>query len=301
MDNFDESKIEFEPGISIEAVWALAKTVPAVMASACEEACLCSQLLQVQQVRSADVQLDPLLRVDYEFWTTPDQFDAANPERVTYRREHLYVRASVLGSGELFAHGLGPEFGFEEWFNDNTIEGNPEATGLPAEGYAALLQEVTDNHLNAIVEYLVDDEENLPQDIRQPMQQLYSATEKDRRHADKIWAEQESNREAERQLAHPTWDSQSLHFVQHADELTLRLYSPEKQFIWTASVSLLPGADSLSIGLSKGRKVPSPLNYVPVSKVTTKAPCPISPDIAEVVMRELFTSGWLGQQLKNLR
>lgn len=300
MDNFDESKIEFEPDILTEAVRTLAQTVPAVMASACEGVCLCSHLLKVQQVRTTqDAQLDPLLRVDYEFWTTPDQFDAANPECVTYRREHLYIRASVLDSGELFVHGLGLEFGFEEWFNDNTIEGNPDEAGLPTEGYAALLQDVTENHLNAIAEYLVDDKEHLPQGIRQPMQQLYLATKKSRSHADKIWAKQESKREAERQLANPTWDPQSLHFVQHADELTLRLYSPEKQFIWIASVPLLPG--SLFIGLSKGRKVPSPLNYVSVSKVTTKAPCPINPDTAESVMRELFMSGWLAQQLENLK
>lgn len=300
MDNFDESKIEFEPDTLTEAVRTLARTVPAVMASACEGVCLCSHLLKVQQVRTTkNVQSDPLLRVDYEFWTTPDQFDAANPECVTYRREHLYVRASVLDSGELFVHGLGPEFGFEEWFNDNTIEGNSEEAGLPAEGYAALLQDVTENHLNAIAEYLVDDKERLPQGIRQPMQQLYIAAEKARRHTDKIWSEQESKREAECQLANPTWDPQSLHFVQHADELTLRLYSQEKQFIWTASVSLL--SDSRSIRLSKGRKVSSPLNYVSVSKVTTDAPCPISPATAEAVMRELFMSGWLTQQMENLK
>lgn len=301
MGKFDESKIEFEPDIPTDSVRALAQTVPAVMASACEEACLYSQLVQVRQVRTVDVLSDPLLRIDYEFWTTPEKFDPAEPERVMYRREHIYVRANVLESGQLSVRGHGPEFGFEEWFSDDTIEGAPQETELPEEGYAALLREVADNHPDAIAEYLVDDEECMPQDIRQAMQELYSATENARRHADKVWAEQELKREVERRHAQPTWDPQSLHFVQHADVLTLRLYSPEKQFIWTASVTLLPDESSPSIALSKGRKVSSPLNYVPISKATVKAPRPIHPETAEAVLRELFNSDWLSQQLESLK
>lgn len=300
MGNFDESKIVFETDTLPESVRALAQTVPAVMASACEEVRLCSQLLHVQQVRTADALSDPLLRVDYEFWTMPNDFDAAKPERVTYRREHLYVRVSVLKRGELFVCGLGPEYGFEEWFSDKNIVGDPKQTRLPEDGYAAMLQEITENHLNAIADYMVDDEESMPQGISLAMQHLYSATERTRRQANNVIAEQASRREAERQQAQPTWDPTSLHFVWHAEKLTLRLFSPERQFIWTASASPQYGGSNLTIELSKGRKVPSPLNYVPVSKATIKAPCLISPESAESELLELFESGWLSQQLANL-
>jgi len=85
MDNFDEAKIEFEPETPAESIWALAKTVPGVMASALEdETSLTGKLLQVQQVFTADAKQDSLLRVDYEFWTAPVQFDAGNPERVHF-------------------------------------------------------------------------------------------------------------------------------------------------------------------------------------------------------------------------
>lgn len=300
MDNFDESKIEFEFHTPIESVLALSQTVPAVMASASEEACLFSQLLQVQQVRTNDAQSDPLLRIDYEFWTKPDKFEPAKPERVTYRREHLYVRVSVLVNGELFLNGLGPEFSFEAWFQDDLIEGNPETTGLPKEGYVMLLQETTGNHLGAIAEHLVDDEQEVPDDIREDMQRLYYDTEMARRKADKTWEELEIKRDKERQQSKPTWDPHSLHFLQDAEKLILFLHSPERQFIWTASVILLPDGPSSSIKLSKGRKVPSPLNYVAVSKTTIKAPCSINPKTAEAELRDLFTSGWLPQQLERL-
>lgn len=48
-----------------------------------------------------------------------------------------------------------------------------------------------------------------------------------------------------------------------------------------------------SIALSKGKKVPSPLLYVPVSKATVEVPFHITQDNAETTLRELFTSGWL--------
>lgn len=302
MDDFNEEKIEFEPQDPNESVQKLTQTLPGIMASACEdEISLCGKLLKVQQVRSEGAVMDPLLRVDYEFWTKPNQFDAANPELVTYRREHLYVRRGVLENGELFFHGMGPEFCFEQWFQDDFIAGNPDVTALPEEGYAALLQEVTDSNLNAIAEYLVDYESGLPQGIREDMLRLYHGAEIARRQADEDWEEQEARRVAERQLANPTWDPQSLHFVQHTRALTLRLFSLEKQFIWTASVSLLSGDSISSIKLSKGRKVPSPLDYVPVSKATVEAPCPIEYDNAETTLRTLFSSGWLSQQLETLK
>ena len=302
MDDFDEAKIEFEPETPAESIWALAKTVPGVMASTLEdETSLTGKLLQVQQVLTADAKQDSLLRVDYEFWTAPDQFDAGNPERVTYRREHIYVRVSVLSKGELFLRSLGPEFGFEEWFQDDCTEGNPAETRLPQEGYAALLHQVSANHLNAIAEYLVDGEQSPPRGIREDMQHLYNATEIARRQADKAWEKQENRREAERQLSNPKWDPQSLHFIEHDEKLTLRLLSPAREFIWTASVAFPPEGLNSSIALSKGKKVPSPLLYVPVSKATVEVPFHITQDNAETTLRELFTSGWLAHQMEHLK
>ena len=302
MDDFDEAKIEFELQAPNESVQALARAVPYVMASACEdETSLCSKLLKVQQVRSVDVSMDSLLRIDYEFWTSPSQFKAVNPEHVIYRCEHIYVRSSVLMNNEIYVRGMGHEFGFEEWFQDDFIEGTPEETSLPAEGYAALLQEVTHNHLNAIAEFLVDDEESLPQGIHEDMQRLYHSVEMARREADKVWEEQESIREAERQQSNPTWDPLTLQFVQDAEKITLCLYSPERQFNWIASVTLLSNVSSPTIRLSKAKKVPSPLNYVPISQATIKAPHPISQETAEAELRDLFASGWLPLQFESLK
>lgn len=220
---------------------------------------------------------------------------------VTYRREHIYVRVSVLSKGELFLRGLGPEFGLEEWFQDDCTEGNPAETRLPQEGYAALLHQVSANHLNAIAEYLVDGEQTPPRGIREDMQRLYNAAEIARRQADKAWEKQENRREAERQLSNPKWDPQSLHFIEHDEKLTLRLLSPAREFIWTASVAFPPEGLNSSIALSKGNKVPSPLLYVPVSKATVEVPFHITQDNAETTLRELFTSGWLTQQMEHLK
>jgi hypothetical protein len=312
MNSFDESTIGYDYPALDHSVLELARTVPGVMGGACEdEVYLCSNLLNVRKVNAEsaqqsfhygqDVQLvDHIIRVDYEFWTAIPQFDAAAPEHVTHRREHLYVRTSVLARGELFVYGLGPEFGFEEWVNDDTTEGTPEQTGLPEDGYTALLNEISSNHLTAIGEYLVDDEEELPTGIRPAMQKLYLDTAKARKASDKAWAQEEIKREAERQLTNPSLDLKSLQFTRHKDRLILQIHSKERQFIWTMSVQMLEDQHYPLIELSKGKKVPSPLNYVPVSKVIVKSPCLMSSDTAENALRDLLISGWLQQQLDGL-
>jgi hypothetical protein len=313
MNSFDESTIGYDRTAPDDSVLKLANTVPGVMGAACEdELYLCSNLLQVRKVNAEsaqksfnhgqDVQLaDHMIRVDYEFWTARSTFDAAAPEQVTHRREHLYVRTSVLTSGELFVYGLDPEFGFEEWVNDDTTEGTPEQTGLPEEGYTALLREISSKHSTAIGEYLVDDEDDLPTDISPAMQKLYLDTAKARKASDQAWAKEEIKREAERHQTNPSLDLKSLQFTRHKDHLILQIYSKERQFIWTMSVQMLEDQQSPLIELSKGKKVPSPLNYVPVSKVTVKSPCLMSSDTVENALRDLLVSGWLKQQLDGLK
>ena len=301
-DSFDESEINYELFEPNDSIRALAGDVPRIMGNACEgEGYLSSKLLDVRQVCTRSEQTDPILRVDYEFWTASSPFDVSNPERVTYRREHLYVRTRILEEHSFLTHGLRSEYGFEEWFNDDTTEGSPEQTRLPDEGYAVLLECIGSNHFNAISEYLVDDEESIPQGIRADLQKLYSAIAMDRTRSDKTWAQKVKKQERERQLEKPAWDPASLCFTRSTNRATLTIYSPEKQFVWTMSVPLLADKSNPTIELSKGKKVPSPLNYFPVSKATVESPCLMSSETVENALRDLFISGWLSQQLDSLK
>ena len=302
MHSFDESNIDYNPVELDESIRALVKTVPSVMGAACqEETYLCGDLLQVQSVRIKNApSVEPFLRIDYEFWTTPCQFDAANPERVTHRREHIYIRTSVLENKSLFNHGLGQEYGFEEWLNDSTTEGSPEKTRLREEGYTVLLNETANNHRPAIAEHLLDSEGLLPQGIRPAMQKLYYEVDKARKESERAWAVEEEKRELERRQESPTWDLKSLVFTKHSDSLTLRVYSREKQFIWTVTASLLSDQECTLIEVTKGKKVPSPLLYVPIQKTTVQAPYPFKQNNAEKMLRDIVTSDWLSSQLKKL-
>ena len=303
MSTFEESNLTYDSGDLDETLQALAQTVPRAMGAACEdEEYLCGRLLKAKKVRLTDEPaIDPLFRVDYEFWTAPSQFYPSSPERVIYRREHLYVRGSVLASRELYVYGLGPEFGFEKWFNDDWVEGDPTQTALPKDGHAALLEKITCNHLNEIAEFLVDDGECHPQGISNALQKIYYDVEMTRRQADKTGAIKEEKRDIERNQLAPAWDLTTLDFIKNKDGLTLRIFSPEKQFIWTVSVPFSLGEQYPLITLSKGEKVPSPLGYVSIQKITVKCPYAISPESAETMLRDLISSGWVDQQMEQIK
>lgn len=302
MADFDESNIEFVTGALDETTKGLALSVPSVMGAACQdEAFLCGNLLQVRMVREkGGVPDDPLLRVDYEFWTLPDQFDPANPEQVIYRREHIYVRVSVLSDGDLYCVGLGPEYGFEEWNNDLTQEGCAQETNLPEEGYDELLAEINRNHRSSISEHLSFSDETAKAAIHPKMQAIYADIDREIRESERIWAADQEKRERERSQEFPEWNLQSLQCSRLSDSIQLWLFSPLKQFSWTIKVYLSPNETCTDIEVSKKKHVPGPLHYVLTQKFIVKSPYPIDPEEAEKKLMELVSSGWIKSQFEKL-
>jgi len=112
-----------------------------------------------------------MLRVDYEAWALPGDFDVEDPDRVSYRKEHIYVRASVLRDCAVFLYGLGPEYGFDHWEQDIESQGTADEEGLPNEAVPLMVQHIEANFTAAIEDYL--DESAIPKGLPKALQQVY--------------------------------------------------------------------------------------------------------------------------------
>lgn len=183
---FGESKVVYLDATVPDELTLAAADVPSDLGYDSEEGetYLAGTVLQVSWVcddstkRLLEVDLDDdceypatMLRVDYEAWALPGDFDAEAPDRVSYRREHIYVLASVLRDGAVFSYGLGPEYGFDLWEQDDYAQGTADEVGLPKDVISLMVQEIESNFYYQIEDYL--DESSISRSWPKPIQQLY--------------------------------------------------------------------------------------------------------------------------------
>lgn len=116
---------------------------------------------------------DSLIRVDYQSWSAPNEFNPEQPEQVTYRREHAYVRHSVLLAKEVVTYCLGRDFAIEGWENDDEKEGSPEEMQLPPDAREFLQAEIEREQRDCIAEWLDGDVSMIPIGLGAVMQALY--------------------------------------------------------------------------------------------------------------------------------
>lgn len=205
----DESRIDYVDGPNSGSNEDCADSVPSALGYDWdEEKLLDSSVLDVRQVsaRSAAEQFgcdgkefrkgkDCLIRIDYESWAAPKKFDPDAPEHVIYRREHVYVRRSVLLADEVFSYGLGREFDIEHWKRDEEKQGAPEKVQLPPRAREDLQAEIESEQRVEIVEWLDGDVDRIPAGLGEVMQALYEKiAQKTREEQDA--AEQEAQDEA---------------------------------------------------------------------------------------------------------
>ena len=183
----DESKIDYVDEPISGSIKGLGDSVPRALGYDRDaEQLLDSNVLDVRQVsaKSAAEQFglddeefrqgeDSLVRVDYESWSAPNEFDPGAPEQVTYRREHVYVRYSVLDADEVFAYGLGREFNIELWESDEEKQGSPEEVQLPPGARKHLQSEIESEQRVEIAEWLDGDVDRIPAGLGEVMQALY--------------------------------------------------------------------------------------------------------------------------------
>ena len=115
-----------------------------------------------------------MLRLDYEAWALPGDFNAEAPDRLSYRREHIYVRASVLRDEEVYCYGLGPEYGFDHWAQDVCSQGSADEVSLPKDTIPLFVEEIENKFEYKIDEYL--DESPIPKGLFRSLMALYRKT-----------------------------------------------------------------------------------------------------------------------------
>lgn len=208
----DESRIDYvDDGLISDANEDWADSVPSALGYDWdEEKLLDSSVLDVRQVsaRSAAEQFglddkefrkgkDCLIRIDYESWAAPKKIDIEAPEQVVYRREHVYVRHSVLLADEVFSYGLGREFDIEHWERDEEKHGSPEEVQLPPSVRDDLQSEIESEQRVEIAEWLDGDVDRIPAGLGEVMQALYEEIAQETREEQDA-AEQEAQVEAKR-------------------------------------------------------------------------------------------------------
>ena len=207
----DESRIDYVDGPISGARDGWTDSVPSALGYDWDaEQLLSSSVLDIKQVsaRCAAEQfglddeefrqgLDCLIRVDYQSWAAPNEFDPEAPEHVVYRREHVYVRRSVLLAEEVFSYGLGREFDIELWESDEEKEGSPEEVRLPPGAREFLQSEIEREQREGIAEWLDGDVDNIPAGLGEAMQALYEEIAQETRQAQDA-AEQEAQAKAKR-------------------------------------------------------------------------------------------------------
>lgn len=112
-----------------------------------------------------------VLRIDYEGWAMPAQFDPSDPENLICRREHIYVHRDVLLEANVSRYGLGPEFGFLHWQDDVEYETNIKKSAISDVAIQVLCEEVRSRYASRIVEYL--EEEPMPKGLCKSMRDVY--------------------------------------------------------------------------------------------------------------------------------
>lgn len=183
----DKSKIDYVDEPISGSIESLGDSVPQALGYDWDaEQLLDSSVLDVRQVsaKSAAEQFglddeefrqgeDSLIRVDYESWSAPNEFDPGAPEHVIYRREHVYVRYSVLDADEVFTYGLGREFNMELWEQDKEKGGSPEEVQLPPGAREDLQSKIESEQQESIAEWLDGDIDSIPAGLGEVMQALY--------------------------------------------------------------------------------------------------------------------------------
>ena len=207
----DESRIDYVDGPISGSMEGLADSVPSALGYDWDaEQLLGSSVLDIKQVsaKSAAEQFrlddeefrqgeDSLIRVDYESWSASKKFDPEAPEQVVYRREHVYVRRSVLLADEVFSYGLGREFDIEHWESDEKKQGSPEEVRLPPSAREFLQSEIESEQREQIAEWLDGDVDRIPAGLGEVMQALYEEIAQETRQAQDA-AEQEAQVDAKR-------------------------------------------------------------------------------------------------------
>lgn len=172
MHPLDESKVRYLDAPVPDDLFNAAQGVPGQIGydRYSEEVYLAGGVTAIRWVTDACAQADfhlantelegppaTLLRIDYESWALAGEFDAANPERVVHRREHIYAKASALRDAGIFSYGPEADNGFEHWNDDECTEGLPVALKLPVEAMAEIHREISSRRMDEIAEYLAED------------------------------------------------------------------------------------------------------------------------------------------------
>ena len=207
----DESKIDYVDEPISGSIEGLGDSVPSALGYDRDaERLLDSSVLDVRQVsaKSAAEQFglddeefrqgeDSLIRVDYESWSASKEFDPKAPEHVIYRREHVYVRYSILLAEEVFTYGLRPEYNMELWEQDEEKQGTPEEVRLSPGAREDLQSEIESEQRVEIAEWLDGDVDRIPAGLGKVMQALYEEIAQETRQEQDA-AEQEAQDEAKR-------------------------------------------------------------------------------------------------------
>ncbi|CDS49848.1 hypothetical protein [Polaromonas sp. CG9_12] len=184
----NESRIEYVDGPIRGAKEGWADSVPRGLGyDADDERLLGSCILQVRQLSAKSAAehfscddnefmqgVDSLIRVDYETWSTSNEFNPEAPEQVIYRREHVYVMHSDLLAEEDFCnHGMGRDCEINGYALDEEKEGSPEEVQLPANAREGLQLEIESEQREVIAEWLDGDVDKIPAGLGEVMQVLY--------------------------------------------------------------------------------------------------------------------------------
>jgi hypothetical protein len=138
-----------------------------------------------------------VLRVDYETWAKPSEFDAANPALATYRREYIFAEETVIVAREVFLYALGPEYRYLHWEQDEGNHCNVIDAGLSPDSIQDLCNEIFSSHAEEIIEWLAD--EDVPDTWPPPFKALYAQvkSQQDREELEDQKREDEANNSVE--------------------------------------------------------------------------------------------------------
>lgn len=122
---------------------------------------------------NSDPDVDGVLRVDYELWTVAIPIKLGSPDEFIHRIEHVYVEESVVREGIVVTYGLGPEKNYLEWGNGSDERGSAESLGVPEIVLDNYVEEVLEENLEDIEEWLDGDGANIPDDIHPTIRKVY--------------------------------------------------------------------------------------------------------------------------------